>query len=167
MSLASITDKQDKLFSNGVLSTYKAISTINVADFYSREGYIFRLTGATGGAAKISLITPAYTTIDRLPLAAIGFDDTPTVILYEAGTASTGGSEATPLNACRCSEQTSLMTAKTGVTYANDGTVLETISASIKNIPSLKLWYLKPETEYIITFSASCNYVLEWAEVLL
>jgi len=148
------------------LPNFSARSTINVVDFYSRLGYIWRLSGATGGASKISLVTPAYTTIDRIPLSTIEYDDSPTVVLYEAGTTSTGGSAGTPVNACRCSTYTTQMTAKTGVTYANDGTVLETVTSSFfGKTPSLRLWYLKPETQYIITFSASCNYMFEWAEV--
>lgn len=165
MSEARTTEILEDIIGNSYLSNFKSQSNINVTDFYTLLGYIFRLTGATGGATKISLITPEYTTICRVPVSAIGFDGTPTVIFYEGGSASTGGSSTTPLNACRCSTTISQMVCKTGVTYANNGTLMETVSASIKNIPSLKLWYLKPETEYVITFSTSCNYVIQWAEV--
>lgn len=153
--------------SNSYLPNLKGQSTINVADFYAYLGYIFRLTGNTGGAYKISLVTPAYTTISRIPLAKIGYDDSPDVKLYEGGTAVTGGSSCTPLNAQRECTCASLVTCKAGVTYADDGTLIETISADIKNTPNLSLWYLKPETQYVITFSANCNYSLEWGEVPL
>lgn len=57
------------------------------------------------------------------------------------------------------------MTCKTGVTYANDGTVMTRINATNFKSPTLNLWYLKASTQYIITFDGSTNYEIQWAEV--
>lgn len=150
---------------NSFLPNLAARSHINVADFYAYKGWIFRLTGNTGGAQKISLVTPSYTTIARIPVSNILFDGSVSMICYEAGSAATSGSTATPLNANRTVTTTSLMTCKTGVTYANDGTIFQRVNATNFKSPTLNLWYLKPSTQYIITFDGSTNYEIQWAEV--
>ena len=153
------------IFKASALPNLMGISTIDIADFYSLKGYIWRLTGSTGGAQKIKFTTPAYTTIGRIPLSSIYFDGSVTITLYEGGSATSGGSAATPLNAYRPGTYTSQMTCTTGVTYANDGTVLDTGAANNFKTPNLDLWYLKASTSYVLTFSGASNYMIQWAEV--
>jgi hypothetical protein len=158
-----LQEKIAQIFTGVALPNMMSLSTINVADFYACHGIIFRLTGNTGGAQKISIVTPAYTDICRVALSSIGFDGSVSMSLYEAGSAVTGGSTATPKNAERNGTYTNLVTCKTGVTYANDGTLLDT--GVFKSPSSLNLWYLKASTQYVITFDGSTNYWIQWAEV--
>lgn len=163
--MVRVTELFEKLNLNGVVPNWSAISVMDVADFYAYKGYIWRLTGATGGANKISFVTPAYTAIDRIALSSVVFDGSVTVTLYEAGSAASSGSATTPLNANRNKTNSSLVTAKTGVTYADDGTVLEVWAANNFKSNDLDLFYLKPETQYIIKFSGATNYRIQWAEI--
>jgi len=158
-----LQEKIAQIFTGVALPNMMSLSTINVADFYACHGIIFRLTGNTGDAQKISIVTPAYTAICRVALSSIGFDGGVSMSLYEAGSAVTGGSTATPKNAERNGTYTNLVTCKTGVTYANDGTLLDT--GVFKSPSSLNLWYLKASTQYVITFDGSTNYWIQWAEV--
>ena len=148
-----------------MVSDSRSISTISVEDFYAGRGYIWRLRGATGGALKIKLVTPAFTKVDRIPMSAINYDGNIDIAVYEGGSATSGGSLVTPLNALRSSTRTSLITCTSGVTYANDGTVLEAWTGTKAQSPNLELWYLKPSTQYVITFSGASNYRIQWAEV--
>ncbi|NMD04080.1 MAG: hypothetical protein GYA71_12465 [Bacteroidales bacterium] len=157
-----LQEKIAQIFTGVALPNMMSLSTINVADFYAYHGIIFRLTGNTGGAQKISIVTPAYTAICRVALSSIVFDGGVSMSLYEAGSAVTGGGTATPKNAERNGTYTNLVTCKTGVTYANDGTLLDT--GSFKS-PLPNLWYLKASTQYVITFDGSTNYSIQWAEV--
>ncbi len=158
-----LQEKIAQIFTGVALPNMMSLSTINVADFYACHGIIFRLTGNTGGAQKISIVTPAYTAICRVALSSIVFDGAVSMSLYEAGSAVTGGSTATPKNAERNGTYTNLVTCKTGVTYANDGTLLDT--GNLKSPASLNPWYLKASTQYVITFDNSTNYSIQWAEV--
>ena len=160
-----LQEKIAQIFTGVALPNMMSLSTINVADFYACHGIIFRLTGNTGDAQKISIVTPAYTAICRVALSSIVFDGAVSMSLYEAGSAVTGGSTATPKNAERNGTYTNLVTCKTGVTYANDGTLLDTGAANNFKSPSLNPWYLKASTQYVITFDGSTNYSIQWAEV--
>jgi len=166
MSIARLTEQIEILVKNGMLPNSAGISTINIVDFYARLGYIWRLAGATGGALKISFVTPDYTNgVRRIPLSDVYYDGVTNLTIYEGGSATTGGDVKTPLNADRTALYTSGATIKTGVTYADDGTILASWSGSKQKSPDLELWYLKSSTQYVFVFSASTNYRIQWAEL--
>ena len=52
-----------------------------------------------------------------------------------------------------------------GVTYSDDGTVLESWTGAKEKSPNLELWYLKSSTQYVFKFTAATNYRIQWAEL--